>query len=69
MMRCAICKKPVDMSPANPFRPFCSERCQMVDLGTWASEKYRIPGKTVDETEHPDDDLNADDLKNKRHLN
>ena len=57
------------MSPANPFRPFCSERCQMVDLGTWASEKYRIAGKTVDETEHPDDDLNADDLKNKRHLN
>jgi len=27
----------------NPTRPFCSERCQMVDLGSWAEEKYRIP--------------------------
>jgi endogenous inhibitor of DNA gyrase (YacG/DUF329 family) len=41
----------------------------MVDLGTWASEKYRIAGKAVDETEHPDDDLSAEALKNKRHLN
>jgi uncharacterized protein len=68
-MRCAICKRPVDLSPANKFRPFCSERCQMIDLGTWASEKYRIAGKTVDETEHPDDDLSTEALKNKRHLN
>jgi endogenous inhibitor of DNA gyrase (YacG/DUF329 family) len=57
------------MSPANRFRPFCSERCQMIDLGTWASEKYRVAGKTVDETEHPDDDLSTEALKNKRHLN
>jgi endogenous inhibitor of DNA gyrase (YacG/DUF329 family) len=68
-MRCAICKRPVDLSPANKFRPFCSERCQMIDLGTWASEKYRVAGKTVDETEHPDDDLSTEALKNKRHLN
>ncbi len=57
------------MTPANHFRPFCSERCQMIDLGTWASENYRVAGKTVDETEHPDDDLSAEALKNKRHLN
>ena len=41
----------------------------MIDLGTWASESYRIAGKSVDETEHPDDDLSAEALKNKRHLN
>jgi endogenous inhibitor of DNA gyrase (YacG/DUF329 family) len=68
-MRCSICKKPVDMSRGNHFRPFCSERCQMIDLGTWASEKYRIAGKAADETEHPDDDLSAEALKNKRRLN
>ena len=27
----------------NRFRPFCSERCKMIDLGAWASEKYRVP--------------------------
>lgn len=35
----------------NPFRPFCSERCRMIDLGTWAGEGYRIAGEPV-----PDDD-------------
>lgn len=35
----------------------------MVDLGTWASEEYRVPGKQADESEHPDD------LKKKRTLN
>ncbi len=29
----------------NPWRPFCSERCKLIDLGAWASEEYRIPGK------------------------
>jgi endogenous inhibitor of DNA gyrase (YacG/DUF329 family) len=28
---------------ANPFRPFCSERCKLIDLGAWASEAYRVP--------------------------
>ena len=33
------------LGPENPFRPFCSERCKMIDLGTWASEGYRVPGE------------------------
>jgi endogenous inhibitor of DNA gyrase (YacG/DUF329 family) len=41
----------------------------MIDLGTWASESYRVPGKAVEETEHPDDALSREALKNKRHLN
>ena len=40
-MNCAICKKPVDRT--NPEYPFCSERCRLIDLGNWASEKYVIP--------------------------
>lgn len=54
-MRCPICKRPVDVSRANRFRPFCSERCRTVDLGTWAGENYRVPGAKVEDREHPDD--------------
>jgi uncharacterized protein len=28
----------------NPHRPFCSKRCQMIDLGAWIEERYKIPG-------------------------
>lgn len=43
---CPNCKKLSEYSPKNPFRPFCSERCKMIDLGDWANESYRIPEKT-----------------------
>ena len=39
-MKCPICKK--EVSPDDPFFPFCSERCKIIDLGNWASEKYVI---------------------------
>ena len=32
-----------DRTPASVWRPFCSERCKMIDLGAWASERYRVP--------------------------
>ncbi|MGH9966217.1 MAG: DNA gyrase inhibitor YacG [Pyrinomonadaceae bacterium] len=51
-MKCPTCGKPVDVKD-NPSRPFCSERCKMVDLGRWVSEEYRVPGKPVP-TEHTD---------------
>jgi endogenous inhibitor of DNA gyrase (YacG/DUF329 family) len=35
----------------NPFRPFCSERCRLIDLGAWLTEKNTIPGEA---TEIPD---------------
>jgi len=40
---CPICGNPAAFSPKNPFRPFCSERCKLIDLGQWATESYRIP--------------------------
>lgn len=40
---CPICGNPAPFSPKNPFRPFCSERCKLIDLGEWAKEGYRIP--------------------------
>jgi endogenous inhibitor of DNA gyrase (YacG/DUF329 family) len=39
-MKCPICKKEVKLG--DPEMPFCSERCRIVDLGNWASEKYVI---------------------------
>lgn len=44
---CPTCKKLIEWSDAFPFRPFCSERCRLVDLGEWASEGHRIPGEAV----------------------
>ena len=40
-LKCPICKKDVNLGDAD--FPFCSERCRIVDLGNWASEKYVIP--------------------------
>jgi len=40
---CPNCKQFSEFSPANAFRPFCSERCKLIDLGLWASEQYAIP--------------------------
>jgi endogenous inhibitor of DNA gyrase (YacG/DUF329 family) len=38
---CATCGKPTQYF-AEPFGPFCSNRCQMVDLGKWLGEEYRV---------------------------
>ena len=43
VVNCPQCGKPAEWSPANRFRPFCSERCRVIDLGAWATESYRIP--------------------------
>ena len=43
IVNCPQCGKPVEWDPGNRFRPFCSERCRMIDLGAWATENYRIP--------------------------
>ena len=40
MIRCPICKK--EVAPGAPDFPFCSERCRLIDLGNWASDKYVI---------------------------
>ena len=45
-MTCPICHQSTTWE-GNLWRPFCSERCQVTDLGVWASEDYRIPGPTL----------------------
>jgi endogenous inhibitor of DNA gyrase (YacG/DUF329 family) len=39
-VNCPICKRPV--AEQDPFYPFCTERCKLIDLGNWASEAYVI---------------------------
>lgn len=46
--RCPTCDGPVDSSASNRHRPFCSARCQLLDLGHWLDEDYAIPGPPTD---------------------
>lgn len=43
---CPTCGKQIEWTDKNPWRPFCSERCRIIDLGDWASEKHKIPSET-----------------------
>jgi len=46
-VKCPTCQQPVQWLPEQLFKPFCSERCKMVDLGEWVMEAKRIPGEAV----------------------
>lgn len=43
-MNCPTCGKPAEWQD-NPQRPFCSERCKLIDFGRWADEEYRVPAE------------------------
>ncbi|HEX9445064.1 MAG TPA: DNA gyrase inhibitor YacG [Candidatus Binatia bacterium] len=59
MVRCPVCRTEVAWE-GNPFRPFCSERCRLIDLGAWAEGRYKIPGKTILSEDEPEDDDDDD---------
>ena len=40
--RCPQCRRETSWED-NPWKPFCSERCKLIDLGRWANEEYRVP--------------------------
>ena len=42
IVNCPQCGRVIVWDPTNRYRPFCSERCKMIDLGQWATESYRI---------------------------
>jgi len=46
-VNCPTCQKPVEWVATNEFRPFCSDRCKLIDLGEWANEERAIPGEAV----------------------
>ena len=43
IVNCPRCGTPVEWTPGALFRPFCSRRCKLIDLGAWATEDYRVP--------------------------
>ncbi len=50
LVACPQCHMLTEFSPANPYRPFCSKLCKLIDLGDWASENYRFA-----DTSNPDE--------------
>jgi len=50
---CPTCGRRALWTPANAWRPFCSERCKLIDLGAWATEKYRVP--IAESNDQPED--------------
>ena len=48
-------------TPSNPWRPFCSERCQKIDLGAWANEEFRVPSASGPQDEAFGDPKRQDD--------
>lgn len=60
--RCPTCRRELAWDPANRFRPFCSERCRLIDLGAWLAEEHAIPGEPAAEAGsggEPDDRVPA----------
>jgi endogenous inhibitor of DNA gyrase (YacG/DUF329 family) len=64
-VNCPTCKKEVKWSTENKFRPFCTKRCQLIDLGQWANEENAIPsGANKDaETSLPDMNIDIEDIE------
>ncbi len=59
-IKCPQCGRLTFYSPENQFRPFCSDRCKLIDLGQWASESFKIPSNVNVDL---DAELNPDEFK------
>ncbi len=55
IVNCPTCGAAVAWTPESKWRPFCSQRCKLIDLGAWAAERYRVPAVDL-----PDDDAAED---------
>ncbi len=48
-VKCPQCKKEVGWTADEKFKPFCSHRCRLIDLGEWIMEEKRIEGESLQE--------------------
>ena len=60
ILPCPTCRKPTPWTPGNKYRPFCSERCRLIDFGEWADERRRIPGQPLEDVMSEDLDRERD---------
>lgn len=54
-VKCPTCRKEV-LWEENPHRPFCSDRCRLIDLGAWTQGRYRIAGEEFEQRDDDDDE-------------
>jgi len=50
-VKCPTCEHAVEWTADNPYRPFCSRRCKLIDLGAWVDGSNHIPGPELQDTE------------------
>lgn len=48
LVDCPTCGKKSAFAPSNVWRPFCSDKCKLIDLGAWASDQYVVGGEPLD---------------------
>jgi endogenous inhibitor of DNA gyrase (YacG/DUF329 family) len=60
-LRCPTCKRPIEWSEEFPHRPFCSDRCRLIDLGAWFSEQHAIAGKAPEFSDQNTVDIPRED--------
>jgi len=46
LVKCPTCRRSVEWSADSPYRPFCSDRCRLIDLGAWLTETHKISDET-----------------------
>lgn len=63
-VKCPHCEKAVSWIPENRYRPFCSERCKLIDLGEWASETRVITGAPLTEQDLEELEVELDQVLN-----
>jgi len=56
-VQCPQCGQPVPWQDDQKWKPFCSERCKLIDLGDWAAENHRIAGKPAISPENESNDF------------
>ncbi|BBB25519.1 DNA gyrase inhibitor YacG [Amphritea japonica] len=66
LVACPSCSKQLEWNTANTFRPFCSERCKLIDLGAWASEEYKVAAEpSVDDYSSSFDDPESQEYQDR----
>lgn len=59
-LSCPTCGRHLEWNDAFPYRPFCSERCRLIDLGDWLAEKHVVPGESIAPEEGPGPESDED---------
>lgn len=62
-VKCPQCNNDCEFSLKNHFRPFCSHRCQLIDLGQWVEEQFKIPDIETGSAEEKRESKSSESMK------